>query len=370
MTSLAIDETSDQTQKKPRKIPRVIIAIGLALILAALGIWWIITPKSSESTDNAYLKADSSVVAPKVGGLIAEIFVAENQPVKVGDPLVRIDAQEFDARLASADAAMADAEAKVAVVLAALSGLGSEQSLAAARTRSTQGAITAADAEAVRARIDRARFEQLAARGFATRRDTERVRAGAIAATANADQRRSDRDVAVQSSAVTATRRPVLLAELARAKAAVAAAFAARNLAKQDQASTIIRAPSSGIIGNREIQIGDFVRPGSQLMRLVPTQGLYVIANFKETQTQRMLVGQSVEISVDALGGAALTGHIESFAPASGSEFSLLPFEPGSGNFTKIVQRIAVRIRLDPDQQAITRLRPGLSVTTKVRLNP
>jgi membrane fusion protein, multidrug efflux system len=368
MTTLALDGPVTEAAAKTRKFPRVIIAIGIALLLAAAGILWIETPKSSESTDNAYLKADSSVIAPKVGGLIAEIFVKENQSVNPGDPLVRIDAQEFDARLASADAAVADAEARVSVALAALSALGSEQSLAAARTRTTQGAIVAADAEAERPRIDRARFEQLAALGFATRRDTERVRAGAIAATANAEQRRSDRQVAAQAAGVTAAQRPVLLAELSRARAAVGAAIAARNLALQDQASTIIRAPSAGIVGNREVQIGDFVRPGTQLMRLVPTQGLYVVANFKETQTQRMLVGQHVEISVDALGGGTLTGQIESFAPASSSEFSLLPFEPGSGNFTKIVQRIAVRIKLDPNQKPATRLRPGLSVTTKVTL--
>jgi membrane fusion protein, multidrug efflux system len=368
MTTLALDGPVTDTKPTARNFPRVVVAIGIALLLAAAGIWWIETPKSSESTDNAYLKADSSVIAPKVGGLVAEIFVKENQPVKAGDPLIRIDGQEFDARLASADAAVADAEARVSVALAALSALGSEQSLSSARTRTTQGAIVAADADAERARLDRVRFEQLAARGFATRRDTERVRAGAIAATANAEQRRSDRAVASQAAAVTAAQRPVLLAELVRAKAAVASALAARNLALQDQASTVVRAPSAGIVGNREIQIGDFVRPGTQLMRLVPTQGLYVIANFKETQTQRMLVGQHVEISVDALGGEVLKGHIESFAPASGSEFSLLPFEPGSGNFTKIVQRIAVRINLDPGQKVAARLRPGLSVTTKVYL--
>jgi membrane fusion protein, multidrug efflux system len=369
MTTLALDEPVAVTKAEPRALPRRVVVIGLALLLAAAGTWWILTPTSSESTDNAYIRADSSVIAPRVGGLVAEILVRENQTVRAGDPLVRINAQEFDARLASADAAVADAQARVAVALAALSALSSEQSLAAARTRTTAGAITAADAEAERARIDRARFEQLADQGFVTRRDTERVRAGAIAATANATQRRSDRDVALQSAAVTAAQRPVLLAELARARAAVASAQAARTIAQQDQGSTIIRAPSAGIIGNREIQIGDFVRPGSQLMRLIPTQNLYVIANFKETQILRVLVGQRATIDVDALGGETLTGHVESFAPASGSEFALLPFEPGSGNFTKIVQRVAVRISLDPGQRAAARLRPGLSVTTTVDLD-
>jgi membrane fusion protein (multidrug efflux system) len=345
---------------------RPLVVAAIALLVAAAGVFWLLAPRASESTDNAYVKADSSSVAPKVGGLVAAVLVRDNQPVRAGDPLVRIDQQEFDARLAAAEAAVADAAAGVATARAALEGLGADEHLAAARIRAAQTSIRSADAEYVRAAADRARFEALAAQGFATRRDAERIRSVAIGADSARDRSRADRDVTSEQAAVTQARRPVLVAELAQARAAEARARAALSLARQDQRHTIVRAPIDGIVGNRQVQTGDFVQPGSRLLTLVPSTALYVVANFKETQTRAMLPGQPVEIEVDALGGEALHGRVESFAPGSGSEFTLLPFEPGSGNFTKIVQRVAVRIRLDPGQPALTRLRPGLSVTATV----
>jgi len=206
------------------------------------------------------------------------------------------------------------------------------------------------------------------AQGFATRRDAERVRATAIGAASARDRSRADRDVSSEQAAVTQARRPVLVAQVAQAEAAVARARAALDLARQDQGHTIVRAPIDGVVGDRQVQTGDYVQPGAHLLTLVPSRGLYVVANFKETQTKAMLAGQAARIKVDALGGDALTGHVESFAPGSGSEFTLLPFEPGSGNFTKIVQRVPVRILLDPNQPAVARLRPGLSVTAQVAL--
>jgi membrane fusion protein (multidrug efflux system) len=155
---------------------------------------------------------------------------------------------------------------------------------------------------------------------------------------------------------------------LAQAEAAALKARAALKLARQEQGYTVVTAPFEGTIGNRQVQVGDFVQPGSRLLTLVPRDGLYVVANFKETQTRKMRVGQRVRIEVDALNGGELNGTVESFAPGSGSEFTLLPFEPGSGNFTKIVQRIPVRIRLDRGQAAVATLRPGLSVTATVTL--
>jgi membrane fusion protein (multidrug efflux system) len=155
---------------------------------------------------------------------------------------------------------------------------------------------------------------------------------------------------------------------LQKAEAQRLRAAAALDLARQDQRHTLIRAPIDGTIGNRQVRVGDYVQPGSRLLTLVPLHALYVTANFKETQTRDMRVGQPATISVDALGGK-LAGHVESFAPGSGSTFSLLPFEPGTGNFTKIVQRVPVRIRFDADQQNVDRLRPGLSVTARVRFS-
>lgn len=367
MASIALDTPAEA--KPRRRLGRnPLIMAAIAIVIAAAGILWLLSPRTSETTDNAYLKADSSAVAPKVGGLVGAILVKDNQRVRAGDPLVRIDPQEFDARVAAARAQVADAEAGVATARASLAALDADTALAAARVRAAQTSIQSADAEYVRAATDRRRFEALMAQGFVTRRDAERVQATEVGAASSRDRSRADRDVTSEQAAVTEARRPVLKAALAQAMATLARARAALDLALQDQRHTIVTAPADGIIGNRQVQIGDFVQPGSHLLTLVPTGAPYVIANFKETQTREMSVGEKATIFVDALGGERLTGHVESLAPASGSEFTLLPFEPGSGNFTKIVQRVPVRIALDPGQAALARLRPGLSVTATVSL--
>lgn len=349
-----------------RKKP--LAALAIAVCVAAAGLFYLLSPRSSESTDNAYIKADTTTVAPRVGGLVAEVLVKDNQAVKAGDPLIRLDTQQYDQRVAEAEAALADAEAGVATASAALHGLDADQALAQAKITSAGTAIGSADAEYDRAAHDQQRYDSLVHSGFATRRDAERVRTEATRANAERERVRAERDVTVRSASVIGARRPVLLAELNRARANEASARAKLDLARQDQGFTLIRAPVDGVVGDRQAQVGDFVQPGTRLLTLVPTNNLYVVANFKETQTRRMLAGQPVRIEVDALDGEEITGRIESFAPASGSEFALLPFEPGSGNFTKLVQRVPIRIRLDPQQKQLALLRPGLSVTAVVSL--
>ncbi|MBN8816378.1 MAG: HlyD family secretion protein [Sphingomonas sp.] len=356
---------SRRALRLPRKAP---VVAAIALAVAALGTFWLLAPRSSESTDNAYLRADSSAVAPKVGGLVAAILVKDNQVVRAGDPLIRIDTQDYDAKVAAAQAAVADAEAGVASARAALAALTADERLASAQVRAAGTGIASADAEVARAGADRARYDALVASGFATRRDAERIKATAVSAVSAADRSRADLQVSREQDLVTRARRPVLEAQLQSAQAAVLKARAALDLARQDRGHAVVLAPIDGVVGNRQVQVGDFVQPGSRVFTLVPVDALYVVANFKETQTRDMRVGQKARIYVDALGGEALTGVVDSFAPGSGSEFTLLPFEPGSGNFTKIVQRVGVRIRLDPGQPALARLRPGLSVTAKVQL--
>ncbi len=363
-------ETAVELPRRKRfAVPRSALVMGLiALAVAIAGIAWLTAPRSSETTDNAYLRADSSDVAPKVGGLVAAVLVRENQIVRAGDPLVRIDTQDYDAKVQAAEAAVADAEAGVATARAALSALGADEQLASAQVRAAGTVIASADAELSRANADRLRYDALLSQGFATRRDAERVKATAIGAASAADKSRAELGVTSQQAVVTRARRPVLEAQLQSAMANALKARAALDLAKQDRGHAVIVAPIDGVVGNRQVQVGDFVQPGSRVFTLVPVRSLYVVANFKETQTRGMRVGQKANVYVDALGGDALTGTVESFAPGSGSEFTLLPFEPGSGNFTKIVQRVGVRIRLDPGQPALANLRPGLSVTAKVLL--
>ena len=349
--------------------PRTMLAVGVALVVAVGGAIYIVSPKPSEATDAAYIQADSSVVAPKVRGLISEVLGAHNQVVHKGDPLIRIDPEEFDARVASANADLLNAQAGVESARAALVSQGTEEQLAAANVRASQTAIASADAQNTRADADRQRYDNLVASGAVARRDADTYRAAAITARSDADHSRAELAVSQNQASVTRAKRATAVASLAAAQAAVARAQAALDLARQDQGHTIIRAPIDGTVGDRQVEPGDYVQAGSRLLTIVPLNALYVTANFKETQVSRMVAGQPARIKVDALPGKTLTGEVDSFAPGSGSQFSLLPFEPGTGNFTKIVQRVPVCIRIDPGQAGLDRLRPGLSSTVTVRLS-
>jgi membrane fusion protein (multidrug efflux system) len=314
------------------------------------------------------VQADSSIIAPKIRGLVADVLVDHNQVVKRGDPLVRIDAEEFEARVAAANADLQNAQASVASAQAALRSLTAEEELSESQVRSSATAIRSADAQLERAVADHERYENLTRTGAVSRRDADALRAQAISAQADADRSRAQFDVSRHQLQVTHAKRQTLQAALAQSQAAVARANAARTLAQQDLDHTLIIAPIDGVVGDRQVERGAYVQPGTRLMTLVPIQAIYVVANFKETQTARMLVDQPAEIEIDALPGVTLNGKVDSFAPGSGSQFSLLPFEPGTGNFTKIVQRIPVRIRFDTNQAELARLRPGLSTTVTVHL--
>jgi membrane fusion protein (multidrug efflux system) len=369
MRRSATEEVSAPAAAPRRKVSkRTLIASGAAIAAAVGGAAWTTASPSSQSTDDAYVAADATSVAPKVRGLVADVLVRDNQSVKAGDPLVRIDPEEFTARVASAEADLSDAVANVAAAHAALVSLDAEEKLAAANITATRTAIRASSAEATRAEADQKRYDVLVASGAVAKRDADTYRTAAIGAQQAAARATAMLAVSQSEANVTSAKRASLNAALQKAEAQRLRAAAALDLARQDQRHTLIRAPIDGTIGNRQVRVGDYVQPGSRLLTLVPLHALYVTANFKETQTRDMRVGQPATISVDALGGK-LAGHVESFAPGSGSTFSLLPFEPGTGNFTKIVQRVPVRIRFDADQQNVDRLRPGLSVTARVRFS-
>jgi len=357
-----------ETSKRPYSRKAVIAVIG-AVALGLAGAIYIASPKSAASTDNAYVQADSSIVAPKVRGLVAEVLVRQNQSVRQGDPLVQIDPEEFNARVAAAAAQLLDAQAKQDAARAALVSLDAEEQLAASNMRAARTSILSADAQSEKAQADRKRYEDLAQSGVVARHDADQFRAAAISAQADAERSRAQFDVSRDQAAVTQAKRATLQAALAQSEAAVAAARATLDLSRQDLNHTLIRAPIDGVVGDRQVEQGDYVQPGTRLLTIVPLDALYVVANFKETQTPRMTTGQPAIVEVDALPGVELKGEVESFAPGSGSQFSLLPFEPGTGNFTKIVQRVPVRIRFEPGQAALASLRPGLSTTVTVRLN-
>jgi membrane fusion protein (multidrug efflux system) len=344
-----------------------VLSVGAAIVLAVGGAIYIAAPKGSQTTDAAYVEADSSIVAPKVRGLISEVLVRHNQPVKKGDPLIHIDPEEFDARVAAASADLQNADASVQSAAAALIALDAEEKLAAANVRAAETTIRSADAQSERADADRKRYDNLVASGAVARREADSFKAAAITAQSDADHSRAELDVSRNQAAMVGAKRATLQAALAQSQAFVARAQAALTLAKQDQDHTLIRAPIDGVVGDLQVEPGDYVQPGTRLLTIVPMTSLYVTANFKETQTARMLPGQPATIRVDALPGVKFKGEVDSFAPGSGSQFSLLPFEPGTGNFTKIVQRVPVRIRFEPGQKGLDRLRPGLSTTVAVQ---
>ncbi|WP_304176490.1 HlyD family secretion protein [Phenylobacterium aquaticum] len=371
MSAATLDSAPPQvgqvtTRRRPSR--RALLVLGVAVVIATLGVVWLRAPKASVTTENAYLKTDRTEVAPRVKGQIAQVLVVDNQQVVAGQPLIRLDPSEYAARLASAQGDLALARAQVASAQAALSRLGAEQHLAAASTRQAETDIRAADAQSDRAQADWTRFQALVGDGTVARRDAERVHADALSASATAAKTRAALDVSRDQATVTDHRRGELMAAIDAARAAEAKAQAAVDLARQDADHAVIRAPIAGVVGDRQANPGDFVQPGARLMTLIPMETLHVTANFKETQTDRMLQGQAAIVRVDALPGVKLKAHVQSFAPGSGSEFALLPFEPGTGNFTKIVQRVPVRLTFDPGQADVAKLRSGLSAKVTVRL--
>lgn len=348
--TMAADESNSPAPPKKR-FPRGLLVAGVAAVVAVGGVIWLTASPDAETTDNAYVAADTTTIAPRIRGFVAKVLVRDNQPVKAGDPLVIIEGQEFGARLDAARAELAQAEANVTAARAALASQSLSVSLAEARVSASQSALTAASAEEGRALADRRRNEALAQSGAIAARDIEAAQSTAVGAQSSSQQARSD---------ILVKRREVALAS-ARARAAAALA-----LAEQDNGYTIIRAPIDGVVGNKQVRVGDYVKPGTYLLGLVPLGDVYVVANYKETQTERMRPGQTVTVEVDALDDTKLRGRVESLAPGTASSFALLPFEPGTGNFTKIVQRVPVRIMLDRGQKGLAALRPGLSVTAKI----
>lgn len=349
--------------------PRTAIVVALAVAIAAAGTLYIVLPKGDVSTDAAYLEADSSTVSPRIRGLVSEVLVKHNEPVKAGQPLIRIDPEEFDAREAAAAANVQTAEAAVLAAKAAFAELDAQERLADSGIAAARASVVAGEAQSEQAAADRARFDALAQAGAASRRDADQYRATAISAASETERLRAQLGVSQSQAAATRAKRQTLFANLAQAEAQAASARAALDLAKQDKSYTVVTSPIDGVVGDRQAEPGDFVQPGTRLMTIVPLDALYVTANFKETQVSRMTAGQPATISVDALPGVTFKGRVESFAPGSGSQFSLLPFEPGTGNFTKVVQRVPVRIGLEPGQDGLQRLRPGLSTTVTVDLH-
>ena len=332
------------------------LLVAVALLVLTLGgvggwYWWEVL-RFRQSTDDAYIQSDVSVISPKIEGYIKKVRVADNQEVAEGAVLFVIDDRDFRAKVAQAEAAIATEEAIIATYESRLKLQQAMIDQAAAVVQSTE-------ADLARAQQDYKRYSSLMTSDFASRQRFEQ---------AEADARKAEAALAKSRAALAGEQNQlaVLRSQQHEEEAKLQQARANLWLAKNDLDNTVIRAPVSGIAGNRAGQVGQYVKPGTQLLSLVPLPLVYVTANFKETQLTRMRPGQIAEVSVDAYPDVPIEGRIESFAPASGAQFSLLPPDNATGNFTKIVQRVPVRIALPANGPLGGLLRPGLSVTVTV----
>lgn len=334
------------------------LIIGAAALAAlALGIWqgreWWTVGRFVESTEDAYVKADIATYSAQVPGTIVEIAVADNAAVSAGDVLLRIDDARHKAELEQARAGVASAAA-------AIEATDQQIALQDSRIEAAEADLVSAKAQLNLARINADRSRELLGRGATTQAITDQQVLALDQAQAGVRGAEAALDVARGQVPVLAAQRHQQEAALNQAKAAVV-------LAQQNVDDTVIRARRDGVVGNRGIDLGEYVGAGTKLISLVPLDEVYVIANFKETQVQHFRPGMKVDLSVDMIGGAHVKGEIDSIAPAAGSEFALLPTENATGNFTKIVQRIPVRIRIDlPEAADGPRIRPGTSVVVEV----
>ena len=327
---------------------------GAAIALLAATSWygwdyWTVG-RFLVSTDDAYVKADNTTIAPKVSGYLNQVLVGDNQHVKTGQVLARIDDRDFRVAL---DQAKADVAAANAAVASKRAQLDVQQAV----IDSAQATLNVDIAARVFTAQENKRYTDLSVTGYGSVQNAQNAQARDNAALASIE-----RDKANLASAQKQVE--LLKAELAQAIATETRANALQRQAELNLSYTTITSPIDGVVGNRTLRVGQFVQAGTQLMSLVPSNGAYVVANFKETQLGQVRAGQPVEIEVDMFPGKAVRGHVDSLAPASGQEFALLPPDNATGNFTKIVQRIPVKIVLD---SADTDLRPGMSVIPRIQ---
>ncbi|CAN7755894.1 HlyD family secretion protein [Caballeronia sp. LjRoot34] len=346
------DSTAAPTRRSGKRL--ILVVLGIVVLVLA-GIWlarWWTVGRFIESTDDAYLQADSVTVAPKVSGYVTDVYVGDNATIKAGDPLVRLDTRQYQVALDQAQATIA---ARAADIQRAQADILQQH----ANIEQAKAQQQVARVSAQHARDEVQRYAPLAATGAET---SERL----SELTSTRDQAMAT--LAANKAAVDAaeTQIAATTAQIAQARAQLDSAEASARQAHLDLQDTVVRSVLAGKVGDRSVRVGQYVQPGTRMLSVVPVQSTYLTANFKETQVGHMRVGQPVILHVDALPGTDLHGVVDSFAPGTGAQFALLPPENATGNFTKIVQRIPVRIRIETGPETRSVLLPGLSVTADV----
>jgi membrane fusion protein (multidrug efflux system) len=355
-TASYVSDVKSKISLRPsgKAVKRAALALALALGVAGatdFGYSYLTTGRYLESTDDAYVKADSTIISPKVSGYIAQVLVGDNQPVKAGQVLARIDDRDFKAALDQAHADVAASEA-------AVRNLDAQIALQQPIIEQGTADVAAAEANLKFAQEEQARYDGLMKTGSGTIQRAQQTDAALREKIAQLQHGKSGLLAAQKEVDVLTTERAKAVAQLDRARAVEQQA--ALNLSY-----TQITAPVEGTVGARSLRVGQYVQAGTQLMAVVPLDAVYVVANFKETQLTHVRNGQPVEIRVDSFHGTSLRGHVDSLSPARGLEFALLPPDNATGNFTKIVQRVPVKIVLD-DHNLTGLLRPGMSAEPTV----
>jgi len=335
--------------------------LGLAVILgvfaaADYGRYYWTTGRYLVTTDDAYVDAHSAMISPKVSGYISDVPVNDNQPVKAGDVIARIDPRDYQTALDQARANVAAAQATIRTLDQQIA----QQNLTVEQARQQ----VASDQAALQySQQDSQRYTDLERTGYGTVQRAQQARSDLIQKEAKLD---SDKTGIASAEKQVA----VLGAQLDQARAALAQQQASEHQAELNLGYTTITAPFDGTVGVRTAQVGQYVQPGTQLVAVVPLHAIYITANYMETQLTNVRPGQPVTIAVDTFPGTVVHGHVESMAPASGQQFALLPPDNATGNFTKIVQRIPVKLALDADDPLAGRLRPGMSVEPTIDAKP
>jgi len=334
------------------------IAGGVAVLIGACiyGHGWWTSGRFMISTDDAYLQADSVSISPQIAGYIVAAPVQDNQAVAPGQLLARIDDRDYRTALAAAQANADSAAAGAEMLVQQMA----QQTYAIAEA---QAAVASDQATLSFARQNYGRYASLAQNGAATAQEAQQSGTSAKNSQANLQ-----RDLAALG--VARTQMAVLSAELVKAQAGVGLAQANLAQARLNLGYTIITSPIEGVVGERSLRVGQYVEAATPLMAVVPLQSVYITANYKETQLTDVRPGQKVAVSVDTFPGAVVHGVVNSIAPASGEEFALLPPDNATGNFTKIVQRVPVKISIDPHDPLIGQLRPGMSAEPAIDTKP